>query len=97
MSTYVGLALAGIVTAVAGAFGLVLWRVLARAGSRFVSALLEIARLPDVVSELVTELRNAIEELRGLARRVERLETFLPDSVRVSADLTLTATSQETP
>lgn len=63
------------VTTLAALVVVALWR----GGARLLAALVEIGRLPDVVTELVDELRHAINELRALAHRVERLEAYLPD------------------
>lgn len=80
------------VVALAGLVALATWAL----GKRLLGVLVEIAKLPAAIRELVDELKKLSKRFDRLDQRVDALESILPDQVRVRADLTLSTEGAHT-
>jgi hypothetical protein len=86
----------GFLTAAVAVMGTVAGKAVTRGCSRVLAALVEIGRLPDVVSELITELRSLRGHLSELGDRVKHLEE-MAGGATVTADRVSISTTPTTP
>lgn len=71
-----------ILTGIGGLAAGALWK----AGRRFVSALVAIAELPEVVRDLTAGFTHLSQQFASLIERVDRLEKYLPGAIARATD-----------